>query len=394
MKDFYLKSSTLAVLKEYDDGDEKVFIFRSIVEIRIPKRRYEELARKYSREYIVSFTDEKKVVNRITRRELVFVTKESGIPLLGHSAFGIIDRGTNLLQVRCITGCNLNCIFCSVDEGRGSRTRKTDYVVDPDYMIEVLAEVSSFKGDGVEVHLDGQGEPALYPYLTYFLDRLEEIKEVKIVSMQTNGTVLNEKMIDEMEGKVTRINLSINALDEEKAKILHGRNYNLKHVLDVAETIANSKIDLLIAPIWVPEYNDDEMEKIVEFALEIGAGKKFPPLGIQKYIPYRFGRKLKKSISFKEFYEKLFEWEKEYGVKLILRPEDFGIEKRPRYPNPFKKGDVEKGRIVAEGRMVGEKLVVARNRSVAVYTEKRVGDYVEFEVTSAKDGIIVGLEEG
>ncbi|MEM0353081.1 MAG: radical SAM protein, partial [Archaeoglobaceae archaeon] len=319
------------MLEEREGKDEKVFVFRNIVEIRIPRKDYERLIRKYDRDYIISNYENKRVLNRVTRRELVFVTKESGIPLLGHSAFGIIDRGTNLLQVRCISGCNLNCVFCSVDEGRKSKTRKTDYIVDPDYMIEKLREVVEFKGDNVEIHLDAQGEPALYPYLEQFVEEVSKIKEVSVISMQTNGIPLNEQRISALEGKMTRINLSISALSEETAKKLYGA-YPLKKVIEIAEMIANSKIDLLIAPVWVPNYNDEEIPKIVEFALEIGAGKKFPPLGIQKYIPYRFGRKVGKGISFREFYSKLAELEKEYGVKLILKPEDFGIEKRPQLP--------------------------------------------------------------
>jgi uncharacterized Fe-S cluster-containing radical SAM superfamily enzyme len=39
------------------------------------------------------------------------------IPLVGHIAFGVIDRGTNIIQVRPTSLCNLNCIFCSVDAG-------------------------------------------------------------------------------------------------------------------------------------------------------------------------------------------------------------------------------------------------------------------------------------
>ncbi|MEM0503083.1 MAG: radical SAM protein [Archaeoglobaceae archaeon] len=379
------------MLEEREGKDEKVFVFRNIVEIRIPRKDYERLIRKYDRDYIISNYENKRVLNRVTRRELVFVTKESGIPLLGHSAFGIIDRGTNLLQVRCISGCNLNCIFCSVDEGRKSKTRKTDYIVDPDYMIEKLREVVEFKGDNVEIHLDAQGEPALYPYLEQFVEEVSKIKEVSVISMQTNGIPLNEQRISALEGKMTRINLSISALSEETAKKLYGA-YPLKKVIEIAEMIANSKIDLLIAPVWVPNYNDEEIPKIVEFALEIGAGKKFPPLGIQKYIPYRFGRKVGKGISFREFYSKLAELEKEYGVKLILKPEDFGIEKRPQLPNPFKKGEICFGKVVAEGRMFGEKLCIAKNRSVAVISDAKIGETIKFEVIRNEDGIIVGKE--
>ncbi len=157
--------------------------------------------------------------------------------------------------------------------------------------------------------------------------------------------------------------------------------------------IANSRMDLLIAPVWVPGYNDKEIPKLIEFALEIGAGKKYPPLGIQKYIPYRYGRKVGKSMPFREFYAKLAEFEKEYGIKLILKPEDFGMEKRQRLPNPFKKGEIVKGRVVADGRMRGEMLCIARDRSVAVLTDKKIGDIVEFEVVRTKDGIIVGVEK-
>jgi hypothetical protein len=379
------------MLREFEKGSDKVFVIRELVEVRIPKRVYDKLARKYPKEYIISFCDNKRILNRVTGRELVFVTKESGIPLLGHSAFGIIDRGTNLLQVRCITGCNLNCIFCSVDEGRISKTRKTDFIVDPDYMIEEVAKVAEFKGRGVEIHLDGQGEPLLYPYMEEFVERLGSIKEVEVISMQTNGLLLNDEKISTLENYVTRINLSLSSLDEKVARRLHG-GYPLKKVVDAAEMVANSKMDLLIAPVWVPGYNDEEIPKIIEFALSIGAGKKYPPLGIQKYIPYRFGRKAGKSMSFKEFYEKLTEYEEEYGVKLILKPEDFGMEKRAKIENPFRKGEVVKARVVAEGRLHGEKLCVARNRSIAVLTDKKVGEVVEFEVVRTKDGIIVGVE--
>lgn len=379
------------MLRELETDKEKVFIFRDLIEVRIPKQVYYKLEKKHSKEYIISFCDAKRVFNRITGRELVFVTKEGGIPLLGHSAFGIIDRGTNLLQVRNITGCNLNCIFCSVDEGRKSRTRKTDYIVDPDYMLEELEKIVKFKGDGVEVHLDGQGEPFLYPYFEYFVEKVGKIKGVDVISVQTNGTVLDENKISAIEDYVTRINLSMSAFDSKTARTLHG-HYSVEKVKEVAEMIASSKMDLLIAPVWVPGYNDDEIPRIIEFALEIGAGKKYPPLGIQKYIPYRFGRKVGKSMPFREFYKKLAEYEKEYGIKLILKPEDFGIEKRQRLSCPFKKGEVVRGKIVAEGRLFGEKLCVVRDRSVAVMSDRKVGDFVEFMVVNTKDGIVVGVE--
>lgn len=380
------------MLREFEERGEKVFLIRNLIEVRIPKKVYEKLERRYSKEYIISFSEEKKVLNHVTKRPLYYITRESGIPLLGYNAFGLIDRGTNLIQVRPITGCNLNCIFCSVDEGRFSRTRFVDYIVDPDYILEEFRKIAEFKGKGVEAHIDGQGEPTLYPYLIDLVKGLKEIREVKVISMQTNGILLNEKIIDELEGCVDRINLSVSALSQDVANRLYGVRYPLRKVLEVAECIANSKIDLLIAPVWIPGYNDGEIPKIIEWALEIGAGKRFPPLGIQKYIPHKHGRKPKvRVMTFKEFYEKLREFEKEYGVKLVLSPKDFGIEKRERFPSPIRKGEVYSAEIILPGRMKGEKLCVAKGRLISVFTDKEVGEFVKVKIARDKDGIFSGV---
>lgn len=373
---------------DHKRGD-KVFLLRGLVEVRIPLDHYNRLSRRFEDDYIVSFGEPKQIINRITGRNLVYVTKESGIPLMGSPTFGLIDRGTNLIQVRPITGCNMNCIHCSVDEGRRATSIATDYIVEPDYLVEGLREVARFKGDGVEAHIDGQSEPLLYPYMEELLEGMSKIKEVEIVSMQTNGTLL-DKYIDILEDHVDRVNLSLNAVEEKTAKKVYGANFPLRRVMESVRMVAESKTDLLIAPVWLPGYNDGEVERIIEFALERGAGKKYPPLGIQKYIPHKHGRKLKGVISFRDFYSKLVEWEEEYGVKLILSSEDFGIHKRPKIKHPIRKGERYKARLIADGRMHGEKLVVVKGRVVTVKTDKKVGQTANFEIARSKDGIFLG----
>jgi len=374
---------------EYERGNEKVFLIRRIIEVRFDKDVYESLSKRYSKEEIIQFCDNKKVLHHTTKRNLIYV---HDIPLLGHAAFGLIDRGTNLIQVRPITGCNLNCIFCSVDEGKKSRTKANDFIVDPDYLIEEFRKIAEFKGKGVEAHIDGQGEPFLYPYLTELIEGLDSVREVDVISIQTNGTLITRSFVDTVEGKLDRINLSLSTLNEEKAKKIYGVRYPVRKVVDIAEYIVNSKIDLLIAPIWLPGINDEDIREVIEFALDIGAGKKWPPLGIQKYIPYKGGRKLKNVMSFREFYEKLRELEREYGVKLVLSPKDFGIEKRRRIPQEIRKGEIYTAKIVADGRNFGERIAVVKNRVVTVLTDKKVGKFVRFKIVRAKDGIFLGEE--
>ncbi|MEM1586569.1 MAG: hypothetical protein QXX99_01730 [Candidatus Bathyarchaeia archaeon] len=68
------------------------------------------------------------------------------IPLLGCIAFGLIDRGTNVIQARPITTCPLSCIFCSTDAGPRSRFRCTEYIVPLDYLLKAFRGIVAFKG--------------------------------------------------------------------------------------------------------------------------------------------------------------------------------------------------------------------------------------------------------
>jgi uncharacterized Fe-S cluster-containing radical SAM superfamily enzyme len=374
----------------YDEDNDKVFVMRGTIEVRIPRQFYAQLKRKYSDEEIVSIHEPKQLRLHQTRRELIYVTRESGIPLIGHTAFGLIDRGTNLIQVRPVSGCNLNCIFCSVDEGHTS-TRKTDYIVDTDYLVEEFAKLASIKKSDVEAHIDGQGEPFIYPYMVELLEKLRKVPQVKTISAQSNGMMLDEAKIKSMEGLLDRINLSIMSLDERRGQVMAGtKAYSVEHVKDVARMLAKSKIDVLLAPVWVPGFNDEDIPKIIEFGQEIGAGKKYPPFGIQNYVRYQFGKKVKsKPMKFGDFFEKLGALEKQYNLKLKLSPADFGIHREPALPKVFKTGDRLKLEIAAPGRVNGEMLAVANGRVIGVITDRPVGARVSAEITRTTDNIYV-----
>ena len=383
----------MAVFSEiYDEDKDKVFVIRGTIEVRIPRHFYNQLKRKYTDEEIVSMQEPKILRHHHTKRELVYVTRESGLPLMGHTAFGLIDRGTNLIQVRPVSGCNLNCIFCSVDEGV-SKSRQADYIVDTDYLVEEFAKLAALKGNDVEAHIDGQGEPFIYPYMTELLEKLRKIPQVKVISAQTNGMLLDTEKIKEWEGLLDRINLSLSSLDDRRGRMMAGTNlYDVEHVKSIAKAIAASKIDLLLAPVWVPGFNDEDIPKLIEFGLEIGAGKRWPGFGIQNYVRYQFGKKVKgKPMKFSEFFKRLEEYEKQYGLRLKLTPADFGIHKAPWLPKAFKKGERLKLELVAPGRVFGEMLAVCKGYVVGVLTGRPIGATVFAEITRTTDNVYVAV---
>ena len=327
----------------------------------------------------------------------VRITAESGIPLVGSLYFGIIDRGTSLLQVRPSCGCNLNCPFCSVDAGPCSKTRATSYEVDLEYLLSAVEEIAPFKGAGVECHIDSPGEPLMYSRLPELVAALKNTDAVSIVSLQTNGTLLDDARIAALAAAgLDRVNLSLHALDPALARELAGVDwYDINQVTGAAGAVVKSSMDLLIAPVYLPGINDAEIPKIIGFAKECGAGKRFPPLGIQKFERYRYGRTPKgvKVQSWWQFFNRSIKvWEKETGLHLHLDAgRDFGTVRRPSLPQVFTKGEKTTVEIRAPGWIHGEQLGVARNRVVSVFGCDKTSGQVRVKIVATKNNIYVGV---
>jgi len=333
----------------------------------------------------------KNLKNKINNKTTFYIHQSSGIPLIGTNYFGLIDRGTNIIEVKPITSCNISCIFCSVDEGPYTK-RKVDFVVEKDYLVNELRKIAEFKGSrNIDAHINAQGEPMLYADMVELVKGIMSINGVKRSSIDTNGTLLSKQIVDDLaDAGLTRINLSLNSLDPEKAQKLEGSHYNLNKVLEIARYIP-MKMDLIIAPVWVPGYNDDELPKLAKFADEIGAGKNCPPIGIQNLLNYKFGRNPVKSAPMEIFYKKMKELEQEHNIKLIFDRTAFDVEDLPELPKPFRKGQIVDAEIVMPGRIGNEKLAVSKGRLISVPNcYKEEGSKVRLRIKRTKHNIFLG----
>ena len=301
--------------------------------------------------------------SKITGKRTVYVNKYFGLPLIGSGAFGIVDRNSSMLEIKPITGCNMNCIFCSVDEGLSSR-KVAEIVIDKDYLVEEAAKIIEFKDCEVHIAINAHGEPTLYKPMPELIGDLSRIESVKSISLITNGTMLTENYIDRLaEAGLTRLNVSLNAVSEKAAKILEGSGrYDVAHVKKMCEYAAK-KMEVVIAPVFVPGYNDAELGEIIEFAKKIKA-----KVGIQNWLFYRQGRNPKdaKQMPWENFYEMLKKLEAQHDFKLILDEKDFGIVKTKPLPKPFKKNDVVDAVIKCPGRYKGEAIAAAKDRNITI----------------------------
>ena len=333
--------------------------------------------------------------NRLNNKPIIYIHQFSKIPLIGTNYFGLIDRGTNIIEVKPITSCNISCIFCSVDEGPYSR-RKVDFVVEKDYLVNEFRKIVEFKTQrfsnvNIDAHINAQGEPTLYANMVELVKDIMSIKGVKKSSIDTNGTLLSKQLVDELaDAGLTRINLSLNALEPEKAQKLAGYPYNLNKVIEIARYIP-TKMDLIIAPVWVPGFNDEEIPKLAKFAEEIGAGKHCPAIGVQNLLNYRFGRNPIYGVPMEIFYKKMRDLEEKYNVELIFDKSAFDVEEMPELPKPFKKGQIIEAEIVLNGRIGNEKLAVAKNRLISVPNcYKEIGEKTKLRIRRTKHNIFLG----
>ncbi|MEJ5292857.1 MAG: radical SAM protein [Candidatus Methanosuratincola sp.] len=320
------------------------------------------------------------------------------VPLIGAIPFGVIDRGTNVIQVRPSTACPLNCIFCSTDAGPRSTMRGAEYIVDLDHLLEWFKSVASMKGKGVEAHIDTVGDPLTYPRISDLVHGLSSIKGVEVVSIQTHGHLLSERLLEDLGAAgLSRINLSLDALDPDLARDLSGTgSYSPDRVMGMAEyAVKNTEIDVLVAPVWVNPINTHELDRLIAWAKGLGAGKRWPPLGIQKCERHKFGRKDRRIryISWYAFYEHLRKLEGRHGVKLVLKPSDFGIRKTRAVRNPYRRGDRVKARIVGPGWLKGERLAVDAGGTrliTVVGGDEGIGEKIDVRLLRVKDNILVG----
>lgn len=296
-----------------------------------------------------------------TENKVIYIHQNSGIPLVGSVSFGIVYRNTTLIEIKPTTGCNLNCIYCSVGEGKYSH--KTDFLVEKDYLVEELEKLIRFVGRPIEAHIGTHGEPFLYGDIVPLIADLDRNPRIHTVSIDTNGSLLNKELIERLAPfRKLRLNVSLNTLDKETARKMSGVSWH--DVGLIVKNILSAKkegIRILLTPLIIPGYNDTQLEELVKFAKENDLS-----LGIQNFLYYKTGRNPARPWPWETFYGMLNGLEKRYGLKLILSPADFGIEYASKLEKPFRKDEEIMAVVACPDRFPDSRIAVAKGRTISV----------------------------
>ncbi len=338
--------------------------------------------------------------------DIKYIDIKSEIPIMGVDFLGVIDRGTNIIELKPLTLCNLRCKYCFVSSGDYS----TNFVVNSHYLVEKVKQIAKLKGNyDLEIHLAPYGEILLYKELFRLLNNLSEIEGVSTISMQSNGLLLSTRIIEKLKkNHLTRINISLNSLKEViDCYLCNCTHYDVNKLLKNIYTLLNCNIQVLIAPVWFPGENEKDIEEIIELVLKLrgeGYSKQQIQIGIQKYLIYKTGRTLKKikPKSWGYFYLQLSKLEKKYSIKLKLGPKDFGIHKRARVSTlDLKKDDLIKIKIVSRGRWMNECIGKINDtlgikillKKPLVFSEELIGKVIVAKIIKAnyRDNILTAL---
>lgn len=130
------------------------------------------------------------------------------------------------MRVSVTDRCNIRCTYC-MPEGNLAFLDRAELMT----FEEITRVVSLLSSQGVhDIRLTG-GEPLLRRDLVGLVKRLAELREVKDLSLTTNGILLGKFALALKQAGLQRLNISLDALDEATFRTV-ARRPGLQQVLD------------------------------------------------------------------------------------------------------------------------------------------------------------------
>jgi MoaA/NifB/PqqE/SkfB family radical SAM enzyme len=162
-----------------------------------------------------------------------------------------IHVSPRVVSIALTNECNLNCDFCYAP--KFSATLKPEYVLELCQVIDTLG--------GLEVAFGG-GEPTLYPYLSRLCKAVWNSTDLGI-SITTNGHYLTEKLVDELNGNISIIRFSIDAMEPLYSKLRKRSIFNVTQSVNYVQDKIPFGINTLINDLTVNHLDD-----VLDFAID------------------------------------------------------------------------------------------------------------------------------
>lgn len=167
------------------------------------------------------------------------------------------------LRVSLTQECNLNCFYCH-QEGEDGGEKDTRLQLEE---VKQLVKTASDLGMN-KVKFSG-GEPLLHPEIKEIISYSAELMDD--VSLTTNGVLLPEKAEQLSEAGLDRVNVSLDAKDQETYKEITGKSSLEKVREGIKKANEVGLYPVKINMLLMKGLNDDSIEEMIEFASKTGS---------------------------------------------------------------------------------------------------------------------------
>ena len=192
-------------------------------------------------------------------------------------------RRYTYLRLSVTDRCDLACIYCMPPGGEDDHALRRELLT----FEEAARLVSVFSAAGIRrVRFTG-GEPLVRKDIVRLVELVHRRTEVEQLVMTTNATRLAELARPLREAGLHGVNISIDTLDGERFETIT-RGGDLGLVLAGIHAALEVGLELKLNTVPLFGRNDDELERIVDFAWSIGATPRFielMPLGEGAKLP-------------------------------------------------------------------------------------------------------------
>ncbi|PEX80363.1 GTP 3',8-cyclase MoaA [Bacillus cereus] len=178
------------------------------------------------------------------------------------------------LRISVIDRCNFRCTYCMPAEIFGPEYAflKDEFLLTFDE-IERLAKL--FVSIGVrKIRLTG-GEPLLRKDLTKLIARLVKIDGLIDIGLTTNAIHLTKQARALKEAGLHRVNVSLDAIDDEIFKNINGRNINTKPVIKGIIAAKEAGLEVKVNMVVKKGMNDHQVLPMAAYFKEQGITLRF-----------------------------------------------------------------------------------------------------------------------
>lgn len=178
------------------------------------------------------------------------------------------------LRISVIDRCNFRCTYCMPAEIFGSEYAflKDEFLLTFDE-IERLAKL--FVSIGVrKIRITG-GEPLLRKDLTKLIARLVKIDGLIDIGLTTNAVHLTKQAKALKEAGLHRVNVSLDAIDDDIFKNINGRNINTKPVIKGIIAAKEAGLEVKVNMVVKKGMNDHQVLPMAAYFKEQGITLRF-----------------------------------------------------------------------------------------------------------------------